>query len=254
MNNLHKNLTKLGFKQKEIEIYLTLLRVGRATPAELSKLTNIKRVTVYAITKTLVAKGIIAEDLAGKKVSLVALPPTELGNLIEKEKNAIEKKETLINQSIADLSQIFKTEKFSVPKIRYIEENTLEEFMDSRLEEWSENGKKIDGICWGFQDHTFVENYKTFLNWFWMHKNYGLTVKLLTNKSQIEEEVKKRYVKREIKFWNKNSQFTATTWIVGDYLIMINTREHPFYLLEIRDTTLAHNLREIFKNIWEEIR
>ncbi len=254
MENLYLNLIRLGFKQKEIEVYKALLGLGRATPVELATITNIKRVTVYAIAKSLVAKGVIAEDLAGKKISLVALPPMELGNLIEKEKVALGKKEGLINQTVADLSQLFKTEKFSVPRIRFIEENQLEEYLYTRSKNWYKDAMKTDGINWGFQDHTLVEHYKKWLEWLWEHEHFGLTVKLLSNTSQTEQALKDIYTRREIKFWSKASQFTATTWIIGNYVIMINTREHPFYLLEIRDATLAHNLREVFKNIWDDIK
>lgn len=254
MNNIRKNLLNLGFKQKEVEVYLALLRLGRASPVQIAVVTKINRVTVYIIAKKLVAKGIIAEDLGGKNVSLVALPPTELVALIEKEKVATEKKEVLVNQTVAELSHLFKTEKFSIPRIRFIDEEQVEEHMHSRVKEWSKDALMTDSTCWGFQDHTFVENYRNWLEWFWKHDNFGLIVKLLSNNSQIEQALKGIYSKREIKFWNKTSQFTASTWIVGSYVIMVNTRVHPFYLVEIKDATLAHNLREVFKNIWDDIK
>ncbi len=253
MNNFHQNLLNLGFNQKEIEIYLTLLKLGRATPVELSKITAIKRVTVYAIAKNLVAKGVIVEDLAGKKTTFAALPPMELNNLIEKDKVAISKKEALINNTVTKLSELYKTQNYSVPKIRFIEEVQLEDHLYTRMIDWCQSASKIDSICWGFQDHTFAEHYMKWIEWFWKHDFYNLTVKLLSNSSQIEQEFKNKYPKRQIKYWNKANQFTASTWIIGDYVIMINTRTHPFYLLEIKDKTLGHNLREVFKNIWDEI-
>lgn len=253
MNNFNHNLLNLGFNQKEIEVYLALLKLGRATPVQLSKTTSIKRVTVYAIAKNLVAKGVIAEDLAGKKATFVALPPTELNNIIEKDKIAITKKEMLINNAVAELSQLYKTEQYSVPKVRFIEEAQLEDHLYTQMIDWCQSASKIDSICWGFQDQTFVEHYNKWIEWFWKHDFYNLTVKLLSNSSQVESELKNKYPKRQIKYWNKANQFTASTWIIGDFVIMINTRVHPFYLLEIKDKTLAHNLREIFKNIWDEI-
>lgn len=46
------------------------------------------------------------------------------------------------------------------------------------------------------------------------------------------------------------TNFTATTWICGDSQIMISTRQHPFYLVEIHDKTMAHNTKEIFRKLW----
>ena len=44
----------------------------------------------------------------------------------------------------------------------------------------------------------------------------------------------------------------GTLWIVGDYIIMIQTLEKPFYLVEIKDAVLSHNMREVFKKLWKE--
>ena len=58
---------------------------------------------------------------------------------------------------------------------------------------------------------------------------------------------------REIKYWDRWPDFTASTLICGDYVIMGKIDEEPNYLVEIHDKTLAHNMRELFKGIWEKI-
>ena len=60
-------LKQLGFGDKEILIYLTLLQHGKLTPSSLAKIVNLNRSTVYSIAKDLAAKGIIAEDFRGKQ-------------------------------------------------------------------------------------------------------------------------------------------------------------------------------------------
>ena len=47
---------------------------------------------------------------------------------------------------------------------------------------------------------------------------------------------------------------TAATWVCGDYLIMMITNRKPHYLVQIYDQTLAYNMRETFKNIWDSIK
>ena len=59
-----------------------------------------------------------------------------------------------------------------------------------------------------------------------------------------------RQREKQIKFWKNSNNFTATTWVAGDYLIMTVTNQHPHYLVQIHDATLAHNMREMFKGIW----
>jgi hypothetical protein len=54
-----------------------------------------------------------------------------------------------------------------------------------------------------------------------------------------------------MKFWDKAKNFTTTTWVMGDYVALINTRMHPFSLIEIHDQAFAENFRQIFKGIWK---
>ena len=62
--------------------------------------------------------------------------------------------------------------------------------------------------------------------------------------------VEQNLTRRQIRFWEGDSDFTGTLWMVGDYIIMIQTVERPFYLVEIHDAVLAHNMREVFKKLW----
>ena len=65
---------------------------------------------------------------------------------------------------------------------------------------------------------------------------------------------KKKYAsQRHIKYWDKSDEFTTTQVVIGDYILMIMTREHPNYLIEIHDRVMANNLREIFKAIWKMV-
>jgi hypothetical protein len=79
-------------------------------------------------------------------------------------------------------------------------------------------------------------------------------VKLLSNESNVEKKMAvKKLNQREIRFWKKDADFTASLWVIGEYIVMIYTRERPFYLIEIHNSVLAHNTREVFKNLWKEI-
>jgi len=66
--------------------------------------------------------------------------------------------------------------------------------------------------------------------------------------------VEKQYARRKMKFWSDAKQFTASTWVCGDYVIMIVTNQQPHYLVEIYDATFAHNMREVFKGLWKKVR
>ena len=246
-------LQQLGFTKKEAEIYLALLRRGKAMPASIAKETGVNRATVYSITKSLIKKGIISEDLGGKTLYLVARPVKDLSHILKKEKEELEKKEEIISSAIGELSIITTNTTYSIPKIRFVEESDIEKHLYDMLPMWAENVAGIDNTIWGFQDHTFVEMYHE-----WIKKQWGvwpedIQLKLLTNKSYVENTMRGKYKQRQIKYWDKAGEFTSTIWVTGDYITMLSLRERPHYLVEIHDPVMARNMRALFKGLWEEV-
>lgn len=248
---LRELLKELGFTEKEVVVYLAVLKRRRVAPAELSQSTHLNRTTVYAVANSLISKGLLAEDLAGKKRTLFAVPPGELQKLLRKEEREFKEREKTIAALMRELALAQVGAEYPVPKVRFVEDADIESFLYDSLKKWNESAKKYDGVWWGFQDHAFVGYYKAWLDWLWKNTPPGIEVKLLSNQSDIEKRLAGKYPKRSIKFWDKAGQFTATTWVVGDFLVLLQTAAKPFYLIEIHDALLAHNQREVFKNIWK---
>jgi sugar-specific transcriptional regulator TrmB len=250
---LEKILKDLGFGEKEIGVYLMVLKHGKITPANLAKLTGINRSTVYSIAKDLVEKGVILEDLAGTHSHLVALPPEDLRNLARKEERELQSRKALIDQAVAELQSFTRDTKYSIPKITFIYEEDLEDFLYQQTPEWNKSVMNSDGVWWGFQDPSFVQAYQKWIDWFWKEAApKELQLKVLTNQTDFEKKMADRgYDRRIVKFWDKAGDFSATTWVAGDYLLMVVTSKHPHYMVQIHDAALAHNMREMFKGIWK---
>ena len=85
---IKQTLQKLGLNDKEINIYLTLLKNGKTKPSDLAIMTKINRPTLYNLANSLVSKGVIAEDMGGKIMHLVPLSPNNLGNILEQIRRA----------------------------------------------------------------------------------------------------------------------------------------------------------------------
>lgn len=255
MSNLHQDtLKKIGFTDKEIKVYLSLLKNGRTTPSNLAKLCHISRPTVYNVAKGLLMKGVIAEDLGGKTLYLTPLPTKSLQQIVDRPRRELRDKEELVKKAITELGFITAEKEYPIPKIRFVEENKLEDFLYENTAKWNKELLSVDGIWWGFQDHSLVEHYEKWIYWFWEQKEYQvdrIKTRLLSNVSRIEEKMGKKLprTKRDIRFL-PGMNFTSSVWVSGDYLIMISTQKHPFYLVEIHDATLAHNMREVFKKLW----
>jgi hypothetical protein len=73
------------------------------------------------------------------------------------------------------------------------------------------------------------------------------------NKAEVEFASKVSNQKRQVKYWDKTIDFTATHAVLGDYVLFIVTNQHPHYLVETHDVVMARNLREMFKGFWDKI-
>jgi sugar-specific transcriptional regulator TrmB len=247
INELLKNL---GFGDKEITVYLTLLQHGKLTPASLAKIVGINRSTVYSTAKELVQKGVIAEDLGTKTLFLIAKPPEDLEILAQKEEKQLKEKRAIIKNAVEELSSITKATKYTIPKIVFVAQDDICNHLYKQTAKWDQSILKYDGTWWGFQDNSFVLNYEDWIDWYWQTGGSPKTeLRLLSNES-AEQIKKKKFTRRQIKFWKESHNFSATTWILGDFVIMIATNQRPYYLVEIYDSVLAHNMREVFKGIW----
>lgn len=248
---IEQNLKTLGFGKGEIDVYMALLRRKKATPASLAKETGINRTTVYSLAKTLIDKGVVSEDLAGSSKYLVAEPVERLAGILEREKSDLRRKEKTTEDLMEELRGIAAGTQYSVPRIRFVEERSILDHLYKNCGKWDESMLRACTEGWGFLDHTFNLKYGEWFDWYWKQASPDVRVHSYTNAVPSEEErMQDAEKRREIRIWDQETEFTATVWVKGEYLIMVVTNEHPHYLVEIHDSVLSHNMREYFKNTW----
>jgi sugar-specific transcriptional regulator TrmB len=252
--SVHQDLEKLGLSEKEVQVYLALLKSGKTKPSILAKTTRLNRATLYSVAKSLLAKGIIAEDVTGAVTSFYPLPPASLGKILEEQKRELREKESLIKDVARELKLLAVEKTYPIPKVTLIEESRLEKFLFANTEKWQKAISTSDGVWWGYQDKSFAEQFENWIHHTWetkASKSPNYKPQFFSNETAIEAKLGRKYSKdkREIKYLS-DTDFTANTWVCGDYLIMIVTHHHPFYLIEIHDKVIAHNTREIFRKLW----
>lgn len=251
-----QKLKEMGLTEKEVAVFLCVLQYQKIRPTRVALLTKINRPTVYSVAKELIAKGLIAEDDAEKTAYLVSLGERAIENIVKSEEQALEDKKSKLPELLEALRQVPKRGQYSIPKIRFIDESSLRKFLIDQSLTWAQSALAHDKTWWGFQDHTLLETYQDWADYFWTHFSKDIRLNLLTNKEPVETEhmSRKSYARqRHIKYWSESAEFSATHVVVGEYILMIMTREHPHYLIEIHDRVMADNLREMFKAIWEMI-
>lgn len=252
---IDKTLKKLNFSEKEIDIYLAILKNGKIIPSDLAHVTGINRSTVYSVVSDLEKKKVITHDLSGPIKYVVALPPEDLENLVKDQEKKIQTQKKLIKKAVSELQSFTTGTKYTVPKIRFIPEEDLENFINTRADEWDRSLLETEACWYGYQDHTYVEHYSHLIDYYWSRAHEDMQLRLVTNESDIERtmEDKEYKKKRIIKFLKKKGPFTSSIWVVGDYTVILYTNQRPHYVIEIKNAELAKNQRELFKFVWEVV-
>jgi sugar-specific transcriptional regulator TrmB len=75
---LQNELEKLGLDDKEIQVYLSLLEIGEANIAKITKKSGVKRTTVYNAIESLKGKGLVSSTMRKQSTLYVAEDPRKL--------------------------------------------------------------------------------------------------------------------------------------------------------------------------------
>lgn len=252
---MEDKLKSLGLTDNEIKVYLCVLENTKITPALVSKKTGVTRPTAYSVGKSLAEKGLIELDELSPTLYFIALPPENISKIVKKEKIEIEEKIKTAEELVKDLSLMPKSKSYSVPRLKFIDENHMEQFLVDSLPRYSKSAQLRDKTWWGVQDHTFLEKYPDIFKVFFKDSPKDIISKIITNAEGVpalSKVIYDDYIKRRnTKFWKAAEKIGVTQEVAGDYVIIINTQSRPHYMIEIYDTVMAENQRQLFKGLWE---
>jgi predicted transcriptional regulator len=245
------DLGRLGLNNHEQEVYLTILKAGKIAPTRISQITGINRTTVYSVGKKLKKLGLVDEDYHGKTGYLMTDSPDRLLKMLAQEEKELAKRKELAAELLPDLAVLANKQNYSVPKLKFVEEESLSDFLYSETNKWNESGLKSDNTWWGYQDPSFLVHYGKWIEWCWQQNIPNRQVKLFSNGEAAEAELNSRFPERKNKPLSPDVRFDACLWVIGDYIIMVQTQVKPHYLVEICDAVLARNQRELFRALWQ---
>ncbi|MCK5085425.1 hypothetical protein KAK05_01810, partial [Candidatus Parcubacteria bacterium] len=128
-------LKQLNFSEKEIDVYLAILKLGSASVTELAKSAEIKRPTTYVILEKFKEMGLISFSIKKDKKIFIAEDPEKLLELLKEEREALLNKEKKLKDSLPKLKALTKKDTV-VPIVRYYKEkegiwNILNNIMNS---------------------------------------------------------------------------------------------------------------------------
>jgi hypothetical protein len=169
---------------------------------------------------------------------------------LQKEQAILNKKAELTKRTVLELEKLVPGKRTNEPRLTYIEEQEILDFLFKRTEKWNTSIVKYDNTLWGFESANFESDYQDYIQWFWAEpSSQQIQVKLFSDNQALRDTGVNPFDKVEFKYLPE-IDFTTNIWIYGDYIILLSLEEHPYYLLEMKEPLFARNFREYFKAVW----
>jgi sugar-specific transcriptional regulator TrmB len=252
MNNIASQLHFLGLSQKEIEVYSALIELGQSHAQSLAKRAHINRTTTYAVLRRLTDRGLVSQKIEKGVRYFSVNAPQALLEMIAAERRQLNRREQVAHALVEQITPQLHQRQFTGPALQIFDgEANVRAMLGRFLLPWLESMRAHDNTLWGYQDHTFVEEYHDWLGRYWKAKDSRHRICLFSNRSQVESKLARTVANRTIKVLKAESILSSTLWISGDYITMIVTRTRPHYAFQIVDPIFADNLRLIFRGFWE---
>jgi sugar-specific transcriptional regulator TrmB len=249
-----EKLASFGLNDVESKIYLHLVHNEPKTFLEISKALSIPRTSIYDNSEKLIEKGLLERIVNFKSQKLKAYPIDHLGNIVDKEKEKVEKMQDVLETFKSDINfSSLKTSSFTEVRyysgaegLRQIMWNTLkaktemygysimgrmevvgEKFMQKYVDEFKKRKLK---------DRVIVNPVEFTLNYVGIFAD--------TSKSQLAFE--------NIRYIDKDRMYIAgDTTIYNDTFALCFWKEGEVVGVEIDNPEFVKTQKSIFELLWE---
>ena len=244
---LDKELKKIGLKEKEAKVYLSLLELGPSSLTAIAQNLQMNRTSLYDVLAGLEEKQLLIVSVSGKRKVYAAETPEKLKILL-KERLAS------INDLLPELLSITQKGKVK-PTLKYLE--GIEGIKSAFLDSLQAKSKTIIGFS-GVEALT-VEN-KALLR-FWekeympKRKKKGVKVQLIMPDSKMGKYMKENDERdlRESRLLPASSyDFSSEIYVWDDVLAFTSYSQGEEFALQIESKPIADTVRMIFRIVWNQ--
>jgi sugar-specific transcriptional regulator TrmB len=246
MNNAKNKLKEFGLNEKEIEIYLYLLKDNDTPAYKIATETGIPRTTVYKILESLEKQGIISKWSKNSVKHFSAENPKKLADLLEEKRKALE-------EVLPDLIHDFNNRAYSPKTKLYKGKEGIKYSFKQILEKAErEDIKKMYVIS----DNKLTEILPNFfLNWRKIkNQRTDSFTYLIVPKGISSENKYASDENRETREMNTQSSFDSSINIVGDNVFFFSFNETNIYSISIESDVVAAILTKLFLYIWDSLK
>jgi predicted transcriptional regulator len=257
-NQLHK----LGLSAHEMQIFVATFELGSASAARIAKHAAVPRTTSYTILSRLADIGLVSVEKRRGAQHYVAASADALVRLAEERLDQAQADVIFAKELAKKLQSQHSRDMFlAKSKVLIFEgEQSIRSMLYDWDKVWRDSMIKAKLPWLGFQDDTFLRHYGDWVVDYWK-KFSGLPneqqniLKVFSIESAIVKSVANTVKsaagdRRNLIPLVSAFNFTATLWVIGEYVITIDTRKKIHTALLLRDSTTAANLAAIFQHLW----
>jgi sugar-specific transcriptional regulator TrmB len=249
-------LKNIGLTDKEVTMYIALLRHGTQSTSVLARHTDFNRGTAYVILHQLLRKGLITESVKSKVQYFTPLPPDHLVRYLEHREQEIltqkERVQGMMGQLIAITNPMT-----SKPRIQFFDgvegaRAVLEDTITAK-EKMLQAFLSIADIS-AFVGAKFFEDYTQHR----IKAGYSLQAirtlekdrEALQKNIYARQYMSKRKDLREVRYVPEELAFPMTMYMYDQKLALISSKEENFALL-VESKELAEMQKKLFHILWQ---
>lgn len=258
--NLQALVRDLGLDEYELRLYASALELGGATASDLARRADIPRTSAYSALERLMEKGLIAAER--RSGGNIFLPSNPEALVLHAEGEVARAQQSL--KRAKQVAQILNSsggqDAMTSSKILIVEGKAgVRNLLYAWEERWRDSVITSRRAWTGFQDESFLAHYGEWVTHYWQRFQHAKGTEWdrlelfaeigpvgRTVAASVAGSAGARRALRPI----PGLGFSATLWVVGEYLLLFKTRSSPHYALQIRDSSLAENVHAVFSNLW----
>ncbi len=242
------SLLSIGLSEKEANVYLALLEMGKGTVARIARKASINRTTGYDILDNLVAKGLASVSGKEPKQEYVAEAPDKLKSLIESE---IEKKKQELELAEKVIPQLKSIHNISErPKVMFYEGK---EGLEQVYEDTLTSHEQIRAYANVNEMHTALPHYFPRYYLRRTSKNISIRAIIPANEKGLERASKDKQETRESALVPADKYYFSPEINIYDNKVMIASWKEKLGII-IESQEIAEAMKTIYELAWTEAK
>ncbi|MFA5917550.1 MAG: helix-turn-helix domain-containing protein [Candidatus Gracilibacteria bacterium] len=236
---IKEKLIKLGFSEKEIEILLTLYKLGQSVASTLARITSIKRASVYDILNSLIQKGLVSTFIQG---GITYFAIDDINKILYTEREKLKIAENVITE-IKNIKNFGEGTQVNYYKGAEGYREMYNEISDNKISELL--------VIINLDEHYGLISDETEKEWIKKRIKNKINVRLITQKTELSIDLKKQDKKelRKTKFLGDDQLFTSSLMLYKNFVYLFDPKEKSG--IRIHNESFYIMFKEIFEVYWD---